>query len=59
MPRKTDKLNIRIDPAVKDALQRAAEDEHRSVGNMVEVLVLTHCKEKKIPVRKISGKKNG
>jgi hypothetical protein len=58
MPRKTDKLNIRIDPVVKEALQRAAEDEHRSVGNMVEVLVLTHCKEKKIPVRKISGKKN-
>ena len=58
MPRKTDKLSIRIDPAVKEALQRAAEDEHRSVGNMVEVLVLAHCKEKKIPVRKISGKNN-
>lgn len=58
MPRKTDKLNIRIDPAIKEALQKAADGEHRSIANMVEVLVLSHCKEKKIPVRKVSENKN-
>jgi hypothetical protein len=52
LPRKTDKLTIRIAPAVKEALREVAEAEHRSIANMVEVLVLNHCKTKKIPVRK-------
>lgn len=56
MPRKTDKMNIRINPSIKKALQRAGEGEHRSIGSMVEVLVLGHCKEKKIPVRRASEK---
>jgi len=58
MPRKTDKLNIRIDPAVKAALQKASEAEHRSIANMVEVLVLKHCEAQNIPVKKVSSKKN-
>lgn len=40
MPRKTDKLTIRIDPIVKNALREVAETEHRSISNMVEVLIL-------------------
>ena len=41
--RKTATLTVRVDPAVKDGLRRAAELEHRSIANMVEVLVRAHC----------------
>lgn len=48
MPRKTDKLTIRIDPVVKAALWKASEYDNRSVANMIEVLIRCHCAEKGI-----------
>jgi hypothetical protein len=36
-------LNLRIHPAVKEAVREAAAKEHRSVANMVEVLIRRHC----------------
>jgi len=36
-------LNLRINPAVKHAVRQAAAKEHRSVANMVEVLIRRHC----------------
>ena len=36
-------LNLRIDPVVKEAVRQAAEREHRSVANMVEMLIRRHC----------------
>jgi len=36
-------LNLRIEPGVKDAVREAAAREHRSVANMVEVLIRRHC----------------
>lgn len=44
--KKTATLNLRIDPLVKDALRDAAEREHRSIANMVELLIREHCKAK-------------
>jgi hypothetical protein len=41
--RKTATLNLRIDPAIKEALRLAAERDHRSIANFVEVLVREHC----------------
>ena len=41
--RKTATLNLRIDPALKEAIRIAAEREHRSVANMVELLIRRHC----------------
>jgi hypothetical protein len=32
-------LNLRIDPGVKEAVREAADKEHRSVANMVEMLI--------------------
>ncbi len=32
---KTETITVRIDPAVKAGLQAAAEQEHRSIANMV------------------------
>jgi hypothetical protein len=43
LPRKTEKLTIRIDPVVKDVLREAAEKEHRSVANLLEVLIRKHA----------------
>ena len=38
-------LNLRVEPALKDALRIAADREHRSVANMIEWLVRKHCKK--------------
>ncbi len=43
-------LNLRVNPAIKQAVRRAAEREHRSVANMVEVLIRRHCAEAGIPI---------
>lgn len=48
--RKTATLNLRIDPALKEALREAAEQEHRSVTNMVELLIRRHCEEAGIAI---------
>jgi len=40
---KTATLNLRIDPAVKDAVKVAADKEHRSVANFIETLIRQHC----------------
>ena len=43
-------LNLRIDPAVKAAIREAAAREHRSVANMVEVLIRRHCNQAGITI---------
>lgn len=51
MPRtKISTLNLRVNPAIKQAVRRAAEREHRSVANMVEVLIRRHCADAGIPI---------
>ena len=56
-------LNLRIDPAVKDAVREAAEREHRSVANMVEVLIRRHCDQSGISISEqselLSGDQHG
>lgn len=43
-------LNLRISPALKEAVREAAAREHRSVANMVEVLIRRHCADSGIPI---------
>ena len=43
-------LNLRIEPAVKAAVREAAAREHRSVANMVEMLIRRHCNDTGIPI---------
>ena len=51
MPRtKISTLNLRISPALKEAVREAAAREHRSVANMVEVLIRRHCADSGIPI---------
>ena len=47
---KTAALNIRIDPNLKEALRIAAKRDHRSVANMVEMLVIKHCENEGISI---------
>lgn len=36
-------MNLRIEPGLKEAVREAAAREHRSVANMVEMLIRRHC----------------
>ena len=47
---KVSTLNLRITPALKTAVREAALREHRSVANMVEVLIRRHCDDTGIPI---------
>ena len=40
---KTTTLTFRIDPGLKEALRSAAAQEHRSLANMIEVMILDYC----------------
>ena len=64
MPRtKISTLNLRIEPGVKKAVREAAAREHRSVANMVEMLIRRHCSEAGIDIpdqnELIPGNQNG
>ena len=49
---KTTTLTFRIKPALKEALRAAAEREHRSIANMVEVLIRDYCGRNDITIAK-------
>ena len=40
---KTTTLTFRIEPELKEALRTAADREHRSIANMIEVLIRDYC----------------
>ncbi|MNJ94517.1 hypothetical protein D3C87_122170 [compost metagenome] len=47
---KTTTLTFRIEPNLKEALRTAAEHEHRSISNMVEVLIRDYCESNGITI---------
>lgn len=47
---KTSTLTFRIKPSLKDALRTAAEREHRSIANMVEVMIRDYCRLNEIAI---------
>lgn len=49
-PKKTSTLNLRIDPTLKEAVRIAALHEHRSVANLIELLIRRHCETAGIPI---------
>ena len=51
---KTATLTFRIDPGLKEALRTAARQEHRSIANMVEVLIRDYCGRNRIPIPEYS-----
>lgn len=48
----TSTLTFRIEPKLKKALRTAAEQEHRSITNMVSVLIRDYCDKHKITIQK-------
>lgn len=48
--KKTATLNLRVDPLVKDAIKEAAERQHRSVANLIELLIRQHCHAEGHPI---------
>jgi hypothetical protein len=56
-------LNLRIEPGLKEAVREAADMEHRSVANMVEMLIRRYCDEVGIIIPEqgdmFPGKQNG
>jgi hypothetical protein len=50
VPGKSATLNLRIDPVLKEALREAAVRDHRSVANLIEVLIRRHCAESGISI---------
>lgn len=40
---KTATLTFRIEPSLKEAVRTAADLEHRSIANMVEVMIRDYC----------------
>ena len=45
-------LTFRIEPSLKEALRTAAEREHRSIANMVEVMIRDYCGRHGITIRR-------
>lgn len=48
---KTTALTFRIEPNIKDALCTAADRDHRSIANMVAVMIREHCARVGIPIQ--------
>jgi hypothetical protein len=47
---KTEVVSVRVEPAIKTALQAAADLERRSLANMVEVMVIAYCRSNGYPL---------
>lgn len=48
---KTSTLTFRIDPRLKEGLRTAADRAHRSIANMIEVLIRDYCTQNGISIR--------
>jgi hypothetical protein len=55
---KVSTLNLRIEPGIKEAVREAAAREHRSVANMVEMLIRRHCGEAGITISEQFAEQN-
>jgi hypothetical protein len=58
MPLKTDKLNIRLTPEIKNVLRKIAAREHRTISNMIEAMILEKSKKHGISVRRSEKQSN-
>lgn len=56
---KTTTLTFRIEPGLKAALRTAAAREHRSIANMVAVLIRDYCAHHGIAITSSSSPRSG
>ena len=61
--KKTTTLNLRVDPNIKEGIRIAAAKQHRSIANMIEMLIREHCEREDISIPEqqtlFSEEKNG
>jgi hypothetical protein len=50
MDRKTETLNLRVSPELKELVRVAAGRDHRTIANFIEMLVREHCEREQIAV---------
>ncbi len=50
MIKKSSTLNLRVKPALKEALRIASIQDHRSIANMVEKLIIDYCEREGITI---------
>ena len=50
MPKDT-QINMKVDEALKDAAEKAAKHDHRSLTSLIEKLILDYCRNVGIKVR--------
>lgn len=51
-------LTLRIDPAIKDGLRAVAAQEHRSLANMIEVMIRDYCGRSGVSIAEEGAPKN-
>jgi hypothetical protein len=56
MERRTETLNLRVTSELKELVRLAAEREHRSISNLVEVLVREYCTKHGVKANSGAGK---
>jgi hypothetical protein len=54
--RKTATVTLRLEPQLKAAAEIAADRDHRSLTNLIEVLILEHCRSLKIDIDAASAR---
>jgi hypothetical protein len=47
---KTSTLNVRISPLLKEALRIASIQDHRSISNLLEKMIINHCEANGITI---------
>ena len=47
---KSTTLTVRIHPAVKEGLRTMAEQERRSLANMIEVMICDYCERNDVAI---------
>lgn len=48
-------LTLRIDPAIKEGLRAVADQEHRSLANMIEVMIRDYCRRNGVTIPEQGG----
>ncbi len=54
---KSTTLTVRVHPAVKEGLRAVAEQEHRSLANMIEVMIRDYCARAEVPLKEPKQKR--
>ena len=52
---KSETITVRIEPAVKEGLKAMAEQERRSLANMIEIMIRDYCGRNGVAIKNSSS----